>query len=349
MSNPVTIDQIISHDILVEVISYFPLYVLESDVRKVSHSFHSACDKHKKIIFNHLQKSGIVEILGTETERLNGQVGYNDKGVRYDDNGACFVQVAGYDRFTGIASHFRVSPKNLNPFVSQSRAAAEHEMIQGLNPTLPEPINCIFSFFIHNLRIASDMAVLDQDDPNIVDVATAMIPPHASRWKGTQIFNCLEEKLEIFSRDNLCQRCEIGSKFHPDGPNGKLMREFVKFVQSWPTEKIEMTLYYYAKRERGGAVLVAVTQWGLKRVCVAKLPKYSVPGITEPPPGTMVTATLVPVKDILVCTYLQEVNGFNIVTGLHELSEYHIREKIQKGEVITCGESSSRGLWTSDP
>jgi len=340
----------LSQDILSEIFSHFHLPILESHVRRVSRTFHSACDKNKKRLFSLLEDGCIVEVLGCETESLNGQIGCC-KGINKDsETNKSSVDIAAFDRFASLSFRFIEEPKFLNPFVSEKRVMMENDRIQGLKSALQEPVDSVYSFVIHNLRIASGLETsTNGDNEDLIDVATTLIPPDASHWSGTQIFNALDEKLVIFSRENLCNHCPVGSNFHPDGPNGEVIRDFVRFMGTWETAKIDLTLYYYARRERAGVVLVGVTQWGLKAVCVAKEPSYMPPGMTRAPPGVMAMAILVPVYDYLVCYHLKELSGFGVVNGLEVVSEHHIREKLVANDVAHSGESASKGRWNVPP
>ena len=379
--NDIIAIQDLSQDLLEEVVSHFTLIDLDLNIRKVSRIFHSVCDNRKQMIFNRLKDGCMVEVIGlgrdedadadadaavadttgvdddadttptstttgwsgsgTDLKKLNGQIGYCNDGI-----------LAAFDQVSGIGYRIRVEPKYLNPYLLKERTIAENDRIRHLTSKLDGPVDIVFSFVMHNLRIAAGLettrTVIGSDE-EIMDVASALIPEDGSwQGQGNQIFNAFDEKLAIFSRENLCKRMDVGTRFHPDGPNGKILRDFVRFMKSWEQEKIDLTLYYYAKRERSGVVLVGVTQWGLTSVCVAKETSYLAPGITAPSPGVMAMGMLVPIYDYFVCSHLHELNGFGIVNGLDVLSEHHIRDKIISGEVKYCGESASVGLWESE-
>jgi len=118
----------------------------------------------------------------------------------------------------------------------------------------------------------------------------------------------------------------------------------------WETEKIH-GLFWYVKKERGGFILVSVSQNGLGGVYLVKSPKYSNPGdFPEPPPGVMVTITMLPIYDCLVYSYFKQLLGFgNLGDEFNQAIALHASIAARNGTMVYRGESAANGLWDSEP
>lgn len=345
-----TIGQL-TEDVLAEIISYFPLTQIHPDLRLVSHFFDAACKNLKKLIIAKLKDSCVV--LVHAPLHLDGQLGFAGEGITEDSDGTLSVAVVVFR--SGIAARFMLQPLDLNPFVTFTRVQQLHAMVKGFSPKMNEVEDSCFSFIMHNLTIAAGLATEQLSNESMKDITTSVMPSDASAWRADSIFKHFQDKIStIFTAANIGKHYGPGTKWsiHSDNPNARVLSDFIRYTKSWEEEKIGLGMFYYVKDDLGGMVLAkycAEAELLFSNLYVAKRSSYRSQNIDIPSTETMVLATLVPVADYLVCSYIKKLEGFDNVEGMDIISRFYIRERIKNGDVITCGTSAKRGSWDNVP
>ena len=105
-----------------EALSHFSLAELD-DFRKVSPTFHSACNRRKQFIHNCLSKGNSVEIVNLTSKKgmeINGRLAIIDSKV--GTNGRYPVKI---HHLTREVERMSIKPQNLNPFLKK-----EHEFFE---------------------------------------------------------------------------------------------------------------------------------------------------------------------------------------------------------------------------
>lgn len=344
-----TIGQL-TEDVLAEIISYFPLTQVHPDLRLVSHFFDAACKNLKKLIIAKLRHSCVV--LVHAPLHLDDQLGFAGEGITEDSDGTLSVPVVVFR--SGIAARFILQPLDLNPFVTFAQVQQLHAMVKSFSSKMNKVEDSCFSFVMHNLTIAAGLTTEQLSDESMKDITTGVMPSDPSAWRGA-IFNHFQDKIStIFTAANIGKHYGSGTKWniHSDNPNSRVLSDFIRYTKSWEGEKIGLSMFYYAKDDLGGMVLAkycAEEELLFSNLYVAKKCSYRYQNIDIPSTETMVLASLVPVADYLVCSYIKKLEGFDHVEGMDIISRFYIRETIKNGDVITCGASAKRGSWNNEP
>ena len=374
----------LQEDTLVEALSHFSLTELD-DFRKVSPTFHSACNRRKQFIHNCLSKGKSVEIVNLNSKKgmeINGRLAIIDGKV--GTNGRYPVKI---HHLTGEAERMGIKPQNLNPFLKKEQEFFESNRLKFINYSsdakireghgrLLDQVLMLLRYAINEMNGRSFFKGDFQSFMNLgrsdqrVAAANAQVftmyrvKPSLANYKTSPENDCslLDKTIKSLASNERQSIDYFGkmAKYDKDGPGGKLVvRNMARFLRTWDEERIHGEFWISKIAPAGTLVVQRIEQEedGIGNTNKKLGKVYLVKGIGSQV-GEQVPASALP---ILIRTTFLPMYNFLVYDGLLVASQAstsqatrkniksHVEKAVREQNVVYCGESAKRGLWNTDP
>jgi len=317
-----------------------------------------------------------VQIVGLQSEQgksINSRIG-TIKGKRNPKTGRFPVEVV--HKITGESKVQGIKPRNLNIYPPKALLSIEEKQLQNLRYSNDAKVRmqhgmildeCLMMSRFHSNMI-SGFAYFENDynkflrlpkqHPAVYQCSSSMWtfwnvrPSQAGRCGNLSVLDMSVTGL-IQNEDQIVKRIGTKTDWHADGPKGDyLVRNYVRFMRSWETERINGQFWVTAV-EKTGTLMVKTNEDGeLGDVYLVKGLNQVIGELFANRLPALCHATILPIYDLLV--YDGILIGVPPSRLQHQMMNNnqpisYTYNAVADGAVITQGESSKKGLWDAPP